>query len=48
MSATAAANGKERKRRALVIGAGPVGSLTALSLHRRGWAVEVWDTRDGE
>ncbi|BEJ16773.1 hypothetical protein CspHIS471_0601740 [Cutaneotrichosporon sp. HIS471] len=39
-------DGKERKRKALVIGAGPVGSLTALSLHKRGWSVEVWDTRD--
>lgn len=38
----------QRQRRALVIGAGPVGSLTALSLHKRGWEVEVWDTRDGE
>lgn len=38
---------KERKRKVLVIGAGPVGSLTALSLHKRGWAVEIWDTRDG-
>lgn len=38
----------ERKRRVLVIGAGPVGSLTALSFHKQGWEVEVWDTRDGE
>jgi hypothetical protein len=37
-----------RPRKALIIGAGPVGSLTALSLHKRGWQVEVWEGRDGE
>jgi 2-polyprenyl-6-methoxyphenol hydroxylase-like FAD-dependent oxidoreductase len=37
-----------RPRKALVIGAGPVGALTALSLHRRGWEVAVWDMREGE
>ncbi|WVQ97129.1 kynurenine 3-monooxygenase [Kwoniella sp. CBS 9459] len=35
-----------RARKVLVIGAGPVGALTALSLHRRGWEVEVWESRD--
>ncbi|WVR05750.1 kynurenine 3-monooxygenase [Kwoniella sp. DSM 27419] len=35
-----------RPRKVLVIGAGPVGALTALSLHRRGWKVEVWESRD--
>ncbi|WWD17975.1 kynurenine 3-monooxygenase [Kwoniella shandongensis] len=35
-----------RPRKALIIGAGPVGALTALSLHRRGWEVEVWESRD--
>jgi kynurenine 3-monooxygenase len=39
---------QQRKRKALVIGAGPVGALTALSLHRRGWEVEVWESREGE
>jgi hypothetical protein len=37
-----------RPRKALVIGAGPVGALTALSLHRRGWEVAIWDMREGE
>ncbi|WVN85862.1 kynurenine 3-monooxygenase [Cryptococcus depauperatus CBS 7841] len=37
---------QERTRKALVVGAGPVGALTALSMHRRGWNVEVWDSRD--
>ncbi|OCF33318.1 kynurenine 3-monooxygenase [Kwoniella heveanensis BCC8398] len=35
-----------RSRKVLVIGAGPVGALTALSLHRRGWEVEIWESRD--
>lgn len=37
-----------RPRKALIIGGGPVGALTALSLHKRGWQVEVWEGRDGE
>jgi pyruvate/2-oxoglutarate dehydrogenase complex dihydrolipoamide dehydrogenase (E3) component len=37
-----------RPRKVLVVGGGPVGALTALSLHKRGWNVEVWETRDGE
>lgn len=37
-----------RSRKALIIGAGPVGALTALSLDNRGWDVEVWESRDGE
>jgi kynurenine 3-monooxygenase len=36
-----------RQRKALVVGAGPVGALTALSLHRRGWDVEIWESREG-
>jgi len=39
--------GPARQRKALVVGAGPVGALTALSLHRRGWEVEIWESRDG-
>jgi len=39
--------GSTRQRKALVVGAGPVGALTALSLHRRGWEVEIWESRDG-
>lgn len=38
----------ERTRRALVVGGGPVGALTALSLEKRGWDVELWEARDGE
>jgi 2-polyprenyl-6-methoxyphenol hydroxylase-like FAD-dependent oxidoreductase len=37
-----------RPRKVLVIGGGPVGALTALSLHRRGWDVELWESREGE
>lgn len=37
----------QRRRKALIVGAGPVGALTALSLHRRGWEVEVWESREG-
>ncbi|WVQ71023.1 kynurenine 3-monooxygenase [Cryptococcus sp. DSM 104548] len=37
---------QERSRKALIIGAGPVGALTALSLHRQGWDVEIWESRD--
>lgn len=37
-----------RRKRALIVGAGPVGSLTALSLDKRGWEVEVWEGRTGE
>lgn len=36
---------KERQRKVLVIGGGPVGALTALSLYRRGWSVELWEAR---
>ncbi|ODO07320.1 kynurenine 3-monooxygenase [Cryptococcus wingfieldii CBS 7118] len=39
---------QERSRKALIIGAGPVGALTALSLHRQGWDVELWESRDGK
>lgn len=38
----------ERRRRALVVGGGPVGALTALMLEKRGWEVELWEARDGE
>jgi len=36
----------DRPRQVLVIGGGPVGALTALSLHRRGWDVELWESRE--
>ncbi|KAJ9119695.1 hypothetical protein QFC22_003405 [Naganishia vaughanmartiniae] len=33
-------------KKVLVVGAGPVGSLTALTFHKRGWQVEIWEGRD--
>ncbi|ORY32327.1 kynurenine 3-monooxygenase [Naematelia encephala] len=36
----------ERPRKVLVAGGGPVGALTALSLHRRGWEAEIWESRE--
>lgn len=38
-------NPTRRPRRALIIGAGPVGGLTALALHKRGWQVTIWEGR---
>lgn len=38
--------GISRPRKVLIIGAGPVGALTALSLHKRGWNVEIWESRE--
>jgi kynurenine 3-monooxygenase len=35
-------------KKVLIVGAGPVGSLTALTFHKRGWNVEVWEGREGE
>lgn len=37
----------EQTKKALIVGAGPVGTLTALSLHKRGWKVEIWEGRPG-
>ena len=37
--------GQERQRKVLIVGGGPVGALTALSLFRRGWSVELWESR---
>jgi len=36
-----------RPRHVLIIGGGPVGALAAISLHRRGWSVELWESREG-
>ncbi|KAL7412761.1 hypothetical protein BDY24DRAFT_415724 [Mrakia frigida] len=33
------------RKKAIVIGAGPVGCLTALSLANNGWEVEIWEGR---
>ncbi|KAJ9110477.1 hypothetical protein QFC19_001603 [Naganishia cerealis] len=32
-------------KKVLIVGAGPVGSLTALTFHKRGWDVEIWEGR---
>lgn len=37
----------ERPRKAIVVGAGPVGCLAALALTRHGWNVEVYEGRPG-
>ena len=37
----------ELARKAVVVGGGPVGCLTALSLARSGWRVELYDGRKG-
>jgi choline dehydrogenase-like flavoprotein len=34
-------------RRAVIVGAGPVGCLAALSLHKAGWSVIVYEARPG-
>lgn len=34
-------------RRAVIVGAGPVGCLAALALHKAGWMVTVFDARPG-
>jgi 2-polyprenyl-6-methoxyphenol hydroxylase-like FAD-dependent oxidoreductase len=35
-------------RHAVVVGAGPVGCLAALSLHKAGWDVTVYEARAGK
>jgi len=37
----------ERKRKAVIIGAGPVGCLAASALFRHGWNVAVYESRPG-
>jgi flavin-dependent dehydrogenase len=37
----------ELARKAVVVGGGPVGCLTALSLARSGWRVELYEGRKG-
>jgi kynurenine 3-monooxygenase len=36
-----------RQRKAVVVGAGPVGCLAAIALANRGWAVDVYERRAG-
>lgn len=38
----------QESRKALVVGAGPVGCLTALALAKRGWHVDLLEGRTGE
>jgi len=37
-----------QSKKAIVVGAGPVGALTALALAKRGWTVEVYEGRPGQ
>lgn len=39
---------EKRARRAVVVGAGPVGCLASLSLAKMGWEVELYDGRPGK
>ena len=36
-----------RSRKAVIVGAGPVGCLTAIALAKQGWNVEVYEGRPG-
>lgn len=38
---------RTRRRKAVIVGAGPVGCLTAIALANRGWTVEVYEGRAG-
>lgn len=40
--------GLVRPRKVIVVGAGPVGCLSALSFAKQGWEVEVFEGRPGE
>ncbi len=35
-------------RKAIVVGAGPVGCLCAISLAKQGWRVEIYEGRPGK
>ena len=41
------ATGQTRRRKAVIVGAGPVGCLAAISLANKGWSVEVYEGRAG-
>jgi len=41
------AAGRTRQRKAVIVGAGPVGCLAAIALANRGWLVEVYEGRAG-
>ena len=36
------------RRKAVIVGAGPVGCLAALSMAKMGWEVEVYEGRQGK
>ena len=38
---------KPSARKAIVVGAGPVGCLAAISLAKMGWTVEIYEGRPG-
>jgi NADPH-dependent glutamate synthase beta subunit-like oxidoreductase len=42
-----AAAGRKRQRKAVIVGAGPVGCLAAIALASKGWSVEVYEGRAG-
>lgn len=42
------ADDKTNPKKAVVVGAGPVGCLAALALAKRGWSVETYEGRPGE
>ena len=39
--------GRTRQRKAVIVGAGPVGCLAAIALANKGWSVEVYERRAG-
>jgi len=39
--------GRTRQRKAVIVGAGPVGCLAAIALASKGWSVEVYEGRAG-
>ena len=41
------AAGRTRRRKAVIVGAGPVGCLAAIALANKGWTVEVYEGRAG-
>lgn len=41
------AAGQTRQRKAVIVGAGPVGCLAAIALANKGWTVEVYEGRAG-
>lgn len=39
--------GRTRRRKAVIVGGGPVGCLAAIALANKGWTVEVYEGRAG-